>query len=100
VYLRETKRRNRDGSTVSYLQLAHSERLTVLATPSAQGVADAWPRSSSGERGPVQRRGSVRAWALLSLRRAARQVDILAAGCGAARAWQRFHLADVSAHDR
>jgi hypothetical protein len=29
VYLRETKRRNRDGSTVSYLQLAHSERHPV-----------------------------------------------------------------------
>jgi hypothetical protein len=26
VYLRETRRRNRDGSTVSYLQLAHNER--------------------------------------------------------------------------
>lgn len=26
MYLRETRRRNRDGSTVSYLQLAHNER--------------------------------------------------------------------------
>jgi hypothetical protein len=35
VYLRETKRRNRDGSTVSYLQLAHSERHPVTGVPSA-----------------------------------------------------------------
>ncbi len=26
MYLRETRRKNRDGSTVSYLQLAHNER--------------------------------------------------------------------------
>jgi transposase len=38
VYLRETKRRNRDGSTVSYLQLAHSERHPVTGVPSAKVV--------------------------------------------------------------
>jgi hypothetical protein len=38
VYLRETKRRNRDGSTVSYLQLAHSERHPVTGVPSAMVI--------------------------------------------------------------
>jgi transposase len=38
VYLRETKRRNRDGSTVSYLQLAHSERNPVTGVPSAKVI--------------------------------------------------------------
>jgi Transposase DDE domain len=38
VYLRETKRRNRDGSTVSYLQLAHSERHPVSGVPSARVI--------------------------------------------------------------
>jgi transposase len=38
VYLREAKRRNRDGSVVSYLQLAHSERHPVTGVPSAQVI--------------------------------------------------------------
>ncbi len=38
MYLRETKRRNRDGSTVSYLQLAHSERHPVTGVPSAKVI--------------------------------------------------------------
>jgi hypothetical protein len=38
VYLRETKRRNRDGSTVAYLQLAHSERHPVTGVPSAKVI--------------------------------------------------------------
>jgi hypothetical protein len=38
VYLRETKRRNRDGSAVSYLQLAHSERHPVTGVPSAKVI--------------------------------------------------------------
>jgi hypothetical protein len=38
VYLRETKRRNRDGTTVSYLQLAHSERHPVTGVPSAKVI--------------------------------------------------------------
>lgn len=51
VYLRETKRRNRDGSTVSYLQLAHSERHPVSGVPSAKvihsfGRADAVDRDA------------------------------------------------------
>jgi len=47
--LRETKRRNRDGSTVSYLQLAYSERHPVTGVPQAKvihnfGRADAVDR--------------------------------------------------------
>jgi hypothetical protein len=35
VYLRETRRTNKDGSVVSYLQLAHSERHPVSGSPVA-----------------------------------------------------------------
>jgi hypothetical protein len=38
VYLRETKRKNRDGSVVRYLQLAHSERHPVTGVPSAKVI--------------------------------------------------------------
>ena len=38
MYLRETKRRNRDGSVVAYLQLAHSERHPVTGVPSARVI--------------------------------------------------------------
>jgi hypothetical protein len=38
VYLRETKRRNRDGSVVSYLQLAHNQRHPVTGVPSARVI--------------------------------------------------------------
>jgi len=38
VYLRETKRRNKDGSTVSYLQLAHNERHPVTGSPVARVI--------------------------------------------------------------
>jgi hypothetical protein len=36
VYLREAKRRNGDGSTGAYLQLAHGERHPVTGVPSAK----------------------------------------------------------------
>ena len=38
MYLRETKRKNRDGSTVAYLQLAHSERHPDTGVPSARVI--------------------------------------------------------------
>jgi hypothetical protein len=38
VYLRETKRRNKDGSTVSYLQLAHNERHPETGSPVARVI--------------------------------------------------------------
>jgi hypothetical protein len=36
VYLRETRRRNKDGSSVSYVQLAHNERHPVSGSPVAR----------------------------------------------------------------
>jgi hypothetical protein len=33
VYLRESRRRNKDGTVVSYLQLAHNERHPVTGSP-------------------------------------------------------------------
>ena len=36
MYLRETRRRNKDGSTVSYLQLAHNERHAETGSPVAK----------------------------------------------------------------
>ena len=36
MYLRETRRRNGDGSEVSYLALAHNERDPATGTPKAK----------------------------------------------------------------
>jgi hypothetical protein len=36
MYLRETRRTNRDGSVVSYLQLAHNERHPDTGSPVAK----------------------------------------------------------------
>jgi hypothetical protein len=38
VYLRETLRRNRDGSVVCYLALAHNERHPVTGSPVAKVI--------------------------------------------------------------
>jgi hypothetical protein len=38
VYLRETRRTNKDGSVVSYLQLAHNERHSVTGSPVAKVI--------------------------------------------------------------
>ena len=38
MYLRETRRKNRDGSTVGYLQLAHNERNPVTGSPTAKVI--------------------------------------------------------------
>ena len=38
MYLRETKRTNKDGSVVSYLQLAHNERHAVTGAPTAKVI--------------------------------------------------------------
>jgi DDE family transposase len=38
VYLRETRRRNKDGTVVSYLQLAHNERHPVTGSPIAKVI--------------------------------------------------------------
>jgi GNAT superfamily N-acetyltransferase len=38
VYLRETRRKNKDGSVVAYLQLAHNERHPVTGSPVARVI--------------------------------------------------------------
>ena len=38
MYLRETKRTNRDGSVVAYLQLAHNERSPETGNPIARVI--------------------------------------------------------------
>jgi hypothetical protein len=38
MYLRETRRKNRDGSTVAYLQLAHNERNPETGSPTAKVI--------------------------------------------------------------
>ena len=38
VYLRETRRKNKDGSVVSYLQLAHNERHPETGSPVARVI--------------------------------------------------------------
>ena len=38
MYLRQTRRTNRDGSVVSYLQLAHNERHPVTGAPTAKVI--------------------------------------------------------------
>src|SRR5512144_1671669 len=38
MYLRETRRTNRDGSVVRYLQLAHNERHPVTGVPTAKVI--------------------------------------------------------------
>jgi hypothetical protein len=38
VYLRESRRTNRDGSVVSYLQLAHNERRADTGSPVAKVI--------------------------------------------------------------
>jgi Transposase DDE domain len=54
VYLRETKRRNRDGSVVSYLQLAHSERHPDTGVPSAK-VIHSFGRAEAVDRDALAR---------------------------------------------
>lgn len=54
MYLRETKRRNRDGSTVAYLQLAHSERHPDTGVPSAK-VIHSFGRADTVDRAALAR---------------------------------------------
>src|SRR6266511_1354370 len=54
MYLRETRRRNRDGSEVAYLALAHNERDRDTGVPKAQiihnlGRADGVAAAADGE---------------------------------------------------
>ena len=54
MYLRETRRRNKDGSTVSYLQLAHNERHPLTGAPTAK-VIHSFGRADSVDRGALAR---------------------------------------------
>jgi hypothetical protein len=54
VYLRETRRSNRDGSVVSYLQLAHNERHPVTGSPVAK-VIHSFGRADKVDREALRR---------------------------------------------
>jgi hypothetical protein len=54
VFLRETRRTNRDGSVVSYLQLAHNERHPVSGNPVAK-VIHSFGRADTIDRAALAR---------------------------------------------
>jgi hypothetical protein len=54
MYLRETKRTNRDGSVVRYLQLAHNERDPESGVPSARVIHN-FGRADSVDRAGLER---------------------------------------------
>jgi hypothetical protein len=54
MYLRETRRTNRDGSVVRYLQLAHNERHPVSGQPVAK-VIHSFGRAETVDRAALAR---------------------------------------------
>src|SRR6186713_2678407 len=54
MFLRETRRKNRDGSVVSYLQLAHNERHPVSGNPVAK-VIHSFGRADQVDRAALAR---------------------------------------------
>src|SRR6266498_725791 len=54
VYLREARRRNRDGTTVSYLQLAHNQRHPVTGASTAK-VIHSFGRAETVDRAGLAR---------------------------------------------
>ena len=54
MFLRETRRTNRDGSVVSYLQLAHNERHPVSGNPVAK-VIHSFGRADKVDRAALAR---------------------------------------------
>jgi hypothetical protein len=54
VYLRETKRRKKDGTTVTYLQLAHNERHPVTGSPVAKVIHN-FGRAETVDRAALRR---------------------------------------------
>ncbi len=54
VYLRETRRTNKDGSVVAYLQLAHNERHPVTGSPVAKVIHN-FGRADKMDRGALRR---------------------------------------------
>jgi hypothetical protein len=54
MYLRETRRTNRDGSVVAYLQLAHNERHPVTGASTAK-VIHSFGRADEVDRAALAR---------------------------------------------
>jgi len=74
VYLRETKRRNKDGSVVSYLQLAHNERHPVSGSPVARVIHN-FGRADQLDREALRR-------LVASISRFLEPAAAVSAGCG------------------
>jgi len=74
VYLRETKRRNKDGSVVSYLQLAHNERHPVSGSPVARVIHN-FGRADQLDREALRR-------LVASISRFLEPAEAVSGGCG------------------
>jgi len=74
VYLRETRRKNKDGSTVSYLQLAHNERHPVSGSPVARVIHN-FGRADQLDREALRR-------LVASISRFLEPAEAMVAGCG------------------
>jgi len=74
VYLRETRRRNKDGSLVSYLQLAHNQRHPETGSPVAKIIHN-FGRAESVDREALRR-------LVASISRFLEPADAVAAGSG------------------
>jgi len=74
VYLRETRRRNKDGSVVSYLQLAHNERHPETGSPVARIIHN-FGRAEQVDREALRR-------LVASISRVLDPADAVAAGSG------------------
>jgi len=74
VYLRETRRRNKDGSVVSYLQLAHNERHPETGSPVARIIHN-FGRAESVDREALRR-------LVASISRVLDPAEAVAAGSG------------------
>lgn len=75
MYLRETRRKNKDGSVVSYLQLAHNERHPETGSPIAKVIHN-FGRADQVDREALSRLVS-------SISRFLDPADALSAGAGA-----------------
>lgn len=74
MYLRETRRKNKDGSVVSYLQLAHNERHPVSGSPVARVIHN-FGRSDQVDREALRR-------LVASISRVLDPAEAVAGGCG------------------
>jgi len=74
VYLRETRRKNKDGSVVSYLQLAHNERHPETGSPVARVIHN-FGRADQVDREALRR-------LVASISRVLEPVEAVASGSG------------------